>query len=446
VVVLAILLLIGWLIFRTVARFTTEQTAVYDQIEEHFKYGSIGSDNLKRGVPYWIWAVLPEMFPEYLPNGGKGGYAALGMITEPGKELPIGFSMRRTGGIEVVGLNCAVCHTSTIRASAEDEAQIVLGMPANTIDLEAYFRFLATSVTDGHFTADNVLAQIEQKTNLDFIDRYIYRQAVYAVREGVLVQAQQLSYWDRIPDFGPGRVDTFGPYQALYFGVDPGDKVVGTADFPSLWNQRPREGMELHWHGNNSSLQERNYSAAMGAGALPETLDTASLDRVVAWSMDLTPPPFPEERIDRTLAAQGEPIYQQQCAVCHAFDGERVGMVEPIEEIQTDSNRLDSFTDAVVANMNTFGTGYPWKFTHFKKTNGYANMPLDGVWLRAPYLHNGPTLLLIQRVRATATAVTPMARSFRPRRRMRCWSILKHSRTCITHDPPRAGNSNNAPS
>ena len=44
--------------------------------------------------------------------------------------------------------------------------------------------------------------------------------------------------------------------------------------------------------------------------------------------------------------------------------------------------------------MNTIGEGKPWRFTHFRKTNGYANMPLDGLWLRAPYLHNGsvPTL------------------------------------------------------
>jgi hypothetical protein len=44
--------------------------------------------------------------------------------------------------------------------------------------------------------------------------------------------------------------------------------------------------------------------------------------------------------------------------------------------------------------MNTIGTGRPWRFSHFRKTNGYAGMPLDGVWLRAPYLHNGsvPTL------------------------------------------------------
>jgi hypothetical protein len=45
-------------------------------------------------------------------------------------------------------------------------------------------------------------------------------------------------------------------------------------------------------------------------------------------------------------------------------------------------------------NQITLYAGYPWRFTKFRKTNGYANMPLDGIWLRAPYLHNGsvPTL------------------------------------------------------
>jgi hypothetical protein len=35
-----------------------------------------------------------------------------------------------------------------------------------------------------------------------------------------------------------------------------------------------------------------------------------------------------------------------------------------------------------------------WKLRNFKKTNGYVNTLLDGLWLRAPYLHNGsvPTL------------------------------------------------------
>jgi hypothetical protein len=43
---------------------------------------------------------------------------------------------------------------------------------------------------------------------------------------------------------------------------------------------------------------------------------------------------------------------------------------------------------------NHYGSNYPWHFSHFARTNGYVAVPLDGLWLRAPYLHNGsvPTL------------------------------------------------------
>ena len=50
-------------------------------------------------------------------------------------------------------------------------------------------------------------------------------------------------------------------------------------------------------------------------------------------------------------------------------------------------------TSAVDADMIFAGYGEE-RFSHFRKTFGYANSPLDGLWLRAPYLHNGsvPTL------------------------------------------------------
>jgi hypothetical protein len=71
-----------------------------------------------------------------------------------------------------------------------------------------------------------------------------------------------------------------------------------------------------------------------------------------------------------------------------------VGQVVSAEEIGTDRHRLDSYTYELLSNQNTLYAGYPWRFTKFRKTNGYANMPLDGIWLRSPYLHNGsvPTL------------------------------------------------------
>src|SRR5262249_38052624 len=46
------------------------------------------------------------------------------------------------------------------------------------------------------------------------------------------------------------------------------------------------------------------------------------------------------------------------------------------------------------ANQYSLFPASPYRFTHFRKTDGYANQPLDGIWARAPYLHNGsvPTL------------------------------------------------------
>ena len=71
-----------------------------------------------------------------------------------------------------------------------------------------------------------------------------------------------------------------------------------------------------------------------------------------------------------------------------------MGQVDAIANIGTDPARLNSFTTEFVFNQNTFGSGQWWRFNHFRKTDGYVNMPLDGLWARAPYLHNGsvPTL------------------------------------------------------
>jgi mono/diheme cytochrome c family protein len=172
------------------------------------------------------------------------------------------------------------------------------------------------------------------------------------------------------------------------------DTTIGTADLPSLWNQRMRQGLWLHWDGNNDAVEERNKSAAIGAGATPDSLDLAALDRIAAWIMDAKPPAMPAAHVDQTLAAAGKPLYQQHCASCHDIGQPRVGQVTPIADVGTDPERLNSFTPELAAQMNTIGTGKPWKFSHFRKTDGYAGMPLDGVWLRAPYLHNGsvPTL------------------------------------------------------
>jgi mono/diheme cytochrome c family protein len=382
-------------LFALVCAWTAAGQSSTDIVTE-FKYGSVGTEETV-GVPYWIWRVLPEVFADKLPDRPGTGYARLGFIYEtPQSDLPIGASSSG-GWIPLVGLNCATCHVGTYRDDSGSPARIVMGMPAHQLDLQGYARFLSAAANDPRFNADTLMAAMRKNPEFGFFDRLVYRLfAIGRTKEGILERDPRIAWFDKRPPQGPGRVDTFNPYKAMFPEATrfDTDDTVGTVDLPSLWNQRIRQGMWLHWDGNNDSVDERNKSAAIGAGATPDSLDIDALDRVAAWALDLKPPQYPAARIDAARAAAGAPIYRQHCARCHDPGQPVVGQVVDISEIGTDPERLRSFTSELVAQMNTIGTGRPWRFSHFRKTNGYAAMPLDGIWLRAPYLHNGsvPTL------------------------------------------------------
>ena len=372
-----------------------DEPVVYEDIVEHYKYGSLGTEELQ-GVPYELWAVLPDVFPDLLPAGTGEGYERFGFLYEPGHETPIGTTFREKP-IGLLGLNCAVCHTGTYRESPTAPAKTVLGMPANRFRIQDYIQYFRKILRDERFDADTLLPAIERRfpDRLSVFERLFWRHAVIPeVKKGFEKLDRDFRWLDSRPAYGPGRVDTFNPLkQRAGFDMEA-DDTVGTVDFPSIWEQRTRIGMYLHWDGNNSSLQERNLSAARAVGGTDDSLDIDQLDRVAKWLLDLPPPAFPRDRIDRSLASRGETVYDQQCASCHDVDGERIGDVTPLEEIGTDRARVDSFTPELVEELNTIGEGKPWRFRNFRKTNGYANLLLEGLWLRAPYLHNGsvPTL------------------------------------------------------
>jgi hypothetical protein len=377
------------------AFLTKNDPVVYSDIVEQYKYGSVGTEE-RQGVPYEIWVVLPEVFPDLLPDTPGKGWERLGFIYEQGHVTPIGTTYRDKP-IGLVGLNCAVCHVGTYRDEPGSPRQVVLGMPANRMRIWDYIEFLRKVGRDKRFNADTILDAVGRRFpgRLSLPERVFYRYGVMPEMQKALDKLDRDFAWlDSRPPYGPGRVDTFNPLkQRAGFDMEA-DHTIGTVDFPSIWDQRVRIGMHLHWDGNNTSLQERNISAARAVGASDDSLDLDQMNRVANWLLDLPPPAFPADHIDQKLVAQGEQIYDQQCASCHDVGGARVGTVTPIGQIRTDRARLDNFTPQLVASLNTIGKGRSWRFHTFRKTHGYANSPLDGIWLRAPYLHNGsvPTL------------------------------------------------------
>lgn len=356
--------------------------------EEHFKHAPIGLSQESR-LPYYIYQVLPAMFPEKLP--GSGGWASFGFVFEPGQDIPIGFSLRKIG-YPALEANCSLCHTGRYRTSPTDTPKVILGAPAHTINLEAFQQFLYACAGDPRFTSKNVVNAIKQVHHLGLFESMVYQYMIIPVTKHGLLEQQIANSWEASrPIQGPGRVDTFNPTKFNVFHM-PDDGTIGTVDLPQIWNQRPRENLYLHWDGNNNKLEERNYAAAMAVGATPKSVIPASFKEVTDFLLDLKPPAFPFP-IDQAKAARGKTLYESKCASCHAFGSPQTGQVTPLDSVGTDRHRFDSFTVALVDKFHTFETP-PFKFDAYRKTIGYSNTPLDGVWARAPYLHNGsvPTL------------------------------------------------------
>jgi mono/diheme cytochrome c family protein len=361
----------------------------YGSSEDNFKYGSLGNEQTD-GIPYWIWLVLPRLFPEKLP--GIGGYASLGLVWEEGRELPVGIS-KKTIGFDRVAMNCAFCHTATYRLKSADKPTIVAGGPSHQFDPQAYIRFLYASADDPRFNPDNIMTEIGYVYSLSLVEKLLYRYVLIPqTKQALLKQKAQFSFMDEKPNWGRGRIDPFNP---IKFGIlrQPIDGTIGNSDIVGVWNQKGREGMALHWDGLNTSHDEVVLSSAIGDGATRKHIQRENLHRMQEWMRELSPPKYPFS-INQRLAARGSAIYGQHCATCHAMGGERTGQVVPIAEIDTDRHRLDMWTSAAAAAYNSYEPGFSWGFKNFRKTDGYVAVLLDGLWLRAPYLHNGsvPTI------------------------------------------------------
>lgn len=390
---------------------------------KNFMYGSIGSES-KSGIPYWIFVVLPRIFPEYLP--GPGGYAALGLPWEEGYELPSGFS-KKTVGFERVAFNCALCHTTQYRMTENEKPRILAAGASHTADIQAMIEFFTQSAGDPRFNADRILSEIDLVHQLGFIDRILYRYLLIPMARKHLMQIGADYDWvRRRPRWGPGRD---APFNLTKFALlrAPEDNTVDNTDFPAIWHLSSREQPGRLWPdkdydpwtadfskvqpdqsrlmmmslaGDTTSFRSVAIDAALGLGATNTPFFLPRMEALVDFLRTVPAPryPFPLTDEEQAQASRGQALFEQQCANCHASGRDnRMGTVIPIEEVGTSAERTNTWTREAADGINRMVIEeHALIRSPMSKPPkpGYTAMHMDGLWLRGPYLHNGsvPTL------------------------------------------------------
>jgi hypothetical protein len=387
-----------------------------------FRHAPTGTEG-RAGIPYWIFRVMPRIFADRL-NGR--GYRAFGFddddrdyyLRRAGDSPAGGFSLPRGTvlvdtdfhlplfhvrlALKRVALNCSACHRGEY--IKDGQRHLVDGMPNGVADLQGFKRFFASAIQDDRFEAGRVIEEIDRALAeegappLDARERRVYEAIVWAMKQA---GKDDLGKWqDSRPDNGPGRIDPFNAVKIEVLHADD-DRTAATLDFPSLWNQRAELRSWHHYDGNTQDSEARNYGSVIGVGGMAFTVQKESVDRVGRWIDGLRPPawPFGAQRGD---AARGKLAYARLCAGCHGVYDPASATVEKtpgymqIHDLGTDEERWKAFPPAAAQALNRFGDRRQlWRADAFRPAGrGYLSGPLDGIWARAPYLHNGavPTL------------------------------------------------------
>ncbi|TDH25563.1 c-type cytochrome [Segetibacter sp. 3557_3] len=176
-------------------------------------------------------------------------------------------------------------------------------------------------------------------------------------------------------------------------------KEVVPTDFPAWWLLKKKNAMFYNGYGRG------DFSRFLMASNLLTVSDSSEarevyghFNDVLAYVYSLEAPKY-DRPIDKELAESGQALFNDNCSKCHGTYGEKgeyPNLLIPSNIIRTDSALFKSnssfpqFIDWF--NKSWFTTGdNPARLVPF---DGYIAPPLDGIWITAPYLHNGsvPTL------------------------------------------------------
>ncbi len=180
------------------------------------------------------------------------------------------------------------------------------------------------------------------------------------------------------------------------------DRPIAT-DVPAWWLLKKKNRLYYNGMGTGDFAKLIQQITVVGIEdqAAAEEIHPRMQD-LLAYIRTLEAPAYPFE-LDEDLRAQGRAIFENNCASCHGTYGTGRGdpgwtypsRQVPVEVVGTDPVYAQTLVDSGLPkwyNESWFAITEPRSRVDPQMT--YIAPPLDGVWVTAPYLHNGsvPTL------------------------------------------------------
>jgi len=328
-------------------------------------------DFLKSGLPYGAFVAA-------------NGKSKSNLLQREGKNATLshGYNMIEKDGIEMVIPTCLQCHAE------EFDGQLVMGLGNTTLD------FTRAGRRDVN-TRINVLKTMAPKQ--------------YAAAEPFLTAFATTYPLLETEVRGVNPADGLAAVLAAHRNpktlqwsdsamLTLPDKLIPT-DVPAWWLMKKKNAMFYTGFGRGDFGKFLMLSNLLTVTDTAEAREVSShFSDVLAYIRSLQPPAYPKD-INQGLAKKGRRVFNDNCSGCHGTYGKKdsyPNLLVPSSVVQTDS----ALCNALVENkqfIDWFNTSWfvqgdnPAQLVPF---NGYIAPPLDGVWVTAPYMHNGsvPTI------------------------------------------------------
>ena len=335
----------------------------------------ISGDYVKGGIPYNIFFV-------------GAGKSKINYLKRNNLNLEVSYeytAIKASNGEILVAPNCLQCHAQVF------EDKLVIGLGNTMIDFTSNQPVNAVN-----------LMMLEAILKKNFPKQYEASAPFLTVSKTVvpylITDIRGVNTADRLAAVLASHRDPATFEWSSEGKLEIPDEVIPT-DTPPWWILKKKNAMFYNGFGRGDFGR---FLMASNLLTVNDTLESREVDKhmpdVLAYLYSLKPPKY-SRHIDPSLAGEGKILFENKCSKCHGTYGSKQtypNLLIPESIIQTDSFLFKS-NYSNPQFVNWFNKSWFTKGNHPAQLvpfNGYIAPPLDGIWITAPYLHNGsvPTL------------------------------------------------------